>query len=74
MTFKDFLLRYGGKLFGALMGLTAGILFLTLGFWKTILLLALMVVGWLLGGLIGSRFGNRMKHALKHIIGEMDEE
>lgn len=35
---------------GVLVGLLAGVLLLTIGFWKTVLLAALGFVGWLLTG------------------------
>ena len=35
---------------GALVGLIVGILFLTIGFWKTLLLVALSAAGWWLMG------------------------
>lgn len=71
---KEFFIRYGAKIVGALLGLAAGILFLTVGFWKTLLLLALMLVGWLIGGRMDGRWGYRMKRALRRIIGDGDEE
>lgn len=35
---------------GAALGLLAGILILTIGFWKTLLLAALAALGWFLSG------------------------
>lgn len=38
------------RLMGAAAGLLVGILFLTIGFWKTLLLVALGCIGWLIMG------------------------
>jgi uncharacterized membrane protein len=37
-------------LFGSALGLIAAILILTIGFWKTLLLVALAALGWWLSG------------------------
>lgn len=38
------------QIIGALLGLTAGILFLTIGFFRTVLLIVLVSLGWWLSG------------------------
>ncbi|HIT00356.1 MAG TPA: DUF2273 domain-containing protein [Candidatus Faecaligallichristensenella faecipullorum] len=42
--------EYIKQIIGALVGLIVGILFLTIGFWKTLLLVALSAAGWWLMG------------------------
>jgi uncharacterized membrane protein len=44
-----------GRMLGAIAGLVLGILFLTLGFLRTIFLLILVAGGYLLGGKIDSK-------------------
>lgn len=54
--FYEDLIRYiisnKGKVLGALIGLTFGILFLVLGFFKTILILMCTFIGYLIGARI----------------------
>lgn len=44
-----------GKLIGSIIGLIVAILFLTLGFFKTILLISLIVLGYYIGKKIDNR-------------------
>lgn len=39
-----------GRVIGAACGLIAAILILTIGFWKTLLIAALVAVGWFVAG------------------------
>lgn len=47
----DFVQEHLYRLVCTLVGLTVGILFLTLGFWRTLLLVFCASVGWYLGGI-----------------------
>jgi uncharacterized membrane protein len=44
-----------GRIVGALAGLAAGVLFLTLGFFRTLFLVVLVTVGYMLGGKIDNK-------------------
>ena len=44
-----------GRIAGALSGLTLGVLFLTLGFWRTVFLLILATGGYMLGGKVDNK-------------------
>ncbi len=71
---REFFARYGVRFLCALCGLIVGILFLTIGFWRTLLLLALALLGWLIGSQIDGRWRVRLKNLLRHAIGGGDEE
>ncbi len=44
-----FLVRHKGKVIGAILGFIFGIIFLTVGFFKTILILLCIIIGILIG-------------------------
>jgi uncharacterized membrane protein len=52
---KEFLRKYSGRLLGASAGLTAAILFLTVGFWSTLLILICVGIGYVIGLLRDSK-------------------
>lgn len=60
--FGGFLAKNWGKLAGGLLGLIAAILFLTVGFWPTILILFCtlmgLLIGWLVDRLANGKIGN----------------
>ncbi|MBQ6476345.1 MAG: DUF2273 domain-containing protein [Clostridia bacterium] len=47
--FKNFYRGHKSGVWGACIGLTAGLLFVLIGFWKTIFLLLCVAVGFLIG-------------------------
>jgi len=71
---KEFLLRHSMSVLGALVGLFVGILLITIGLWKTLLLLALMTAGWFLGGRFGGRWANQVKLLIQRIARGSNEE
>lgn len=52
---KEFLRKYSGRLAGSAVGLVIAILFLTLGFFKTLLILICVGIGFFLGMFRDSR-------------------
>jgi uncharacterized membrane protein len=46
---KEFLRKYSGRLLGASVGLTAAVLFLTIGFFRTLLILICVGIGYFIG-------------------------
>ncbi len=52
---KDVLRRFGGRIGGSAAGLTVAILFLTLGFFRTLLILVCVGVGFAVGMLVDDR-------------------
>lgn len=53
------------RLVGAALGLLAGILMLTIGFWKTLLLILLSAAGWYLSG--NTKLGDKLSEGIKRI-------
>ena len=48
-TVKDFIRRYLGRIAGSSVGLVVAVLFLTLGFFRTLLIIICMAIGFGLG-------------------------
>ena len=48
-TVKDFIRRYLGRIAGSALGLVVAVLFLTLGFFRTLLIIICMAIGFGLG-------------------------
>lgn len=48
--FKEFIKEHLGRIIGTSTGLIVGVLFLTIGFWRTLLLAICVFAGYYLGG------------------------
>lgn len=48
--FREFWFLHAKKVYGALLGLLIGVLFLVIGFWKTLFIVACMALGYFLIG------------------------
>lgn len=67
---KDFLNKNIGSLIGAVIAILLGVLFMAVGFWRTLLLLLLGAIGFMLGN---ARIRESMGNAIKRIFGSEEE-
>lgn len=67
---KDFLNKNIGSLTGAVIAIFLGVMFMVIGFWKTLLLLLLGLIGFMIGN---ERIRKAISESLKKIFGS-DEE
>ncbi len=69
---RSFPARYLAKLIGALLGIAAGISFLVLGFWKTLLIIVLALAGWFIGGRAGENWPARIRNVVRRILKDQE--
>ena len=67
---KDFLNKNIGSLIGAIIAIFLGVMFMVIGFWRTLLLILLGVIGFMLGN---ERIRESVGDALRRIFGSNED-
>ncbi len=66
---KDFFEKNPGSFIGAVIAIFIGIIFFVIGFWRTLLLLLLGLIGFMLGN---ERIRTAVGEAIKRLFGSND--
>ncbi len=66
---KDFFDKNSGSFIGAVIAVFFGIIMLSIGFWRTLLLILLGLVGFMLGN---ERIRTTVSEAIKRVFGSND--